>query len=106
MKRIWITGVTALLCIGFLVYGNNHYHAEIQETRAKAYKQYTEDQANQSLEEAQLEKERKSINGQQQKKLVEAQKVIKKVYDDSKYQSTELKGVLQDLSPLIKQKGD
>ena len=106
MKRIWITGVTVLLCIGFLVYGNNHYHAEIEETRAEAYKQYTEDQANQSLEETQHEKERKSINGQQKKKLKEAHKVMKKVYDDSKHQSTELKGVLQDLTPLIEQKGN
>ncbi|OCA84632.1 hypothetical protein [Bacillus sp. FJAT-27986] len=106
MKRIGITGVTALLCIGFLVYGNNHYHAGIDETRAEAHKKYTEDQANQSLEEAQLENERKSINDQQQKKLKEAQKVIKKVYDDSKHQSTELKGILQDLTPLIEQKED
>lgn len=104
MKRTWITGISALLCIGFLFFGNRYYHGEIEETRAKAYKEYTEDQESISLAEAELEKERQSIGAPQQKKLQEAHKAIKKVYDDSKHKSSELKEVLQDLTPLIEQK--
>ena len=104
MRGIWITGGLILLCIGSLVFGSNHYYANIEETRSEAHKHYTEDLENEGLAEDKINKERQSISESQQKKLKEAQKTIQKVYDDSKHQSSELKGVLQDLTPLIEQK--
>ena len=103
MKGYWITGGCVLLCIGTLVFGNRHYLAEIEETRTAAYEQYTEDLTNESLLESKLDKERQAIDAGQQKKLKDANKIIKKVYDDTKHQSSELKGILQDLNPLVNQ---
>ena len=103
MIKYWVTGGCVLLCIGALVFGNRHYVAEIEETRETAYKLYTEDLTNEYQLESKLNKERQAIDSGQQKKLKDANTIIKKVYDDTKHQSSELKGILQDLTPLVNQ---